>query len=244
MGLRPGTQDLRAIIALSAATSALLPNVRTDAVRVGMMANKLYAALCEHPRIHATMGDWSTIDRLPGIVSIYVEGMDSEELILQLDGRGFEVSAGSACSSGSLDASHVLLAMGVPREDALGSLRISFDDRVDERDLDRFARAVWEVWDRCSSVNFFRTYSTGFHAKTPKPGITWGFPLETPMQRWRGSSAHSMPRSTRFFVPPSWELMSYSRITLCTFPLPIASRPPRPCAQARPPRCTRRRVMA
>ena len=91
------------------------------------------------------MGDWSTIDRLPGIVSIYVEGMDSEELILQLDGRGFEVSAGSACSSGSLDASHVLLAMGVPREDALGSLRISFDDRVDERDLDRFARAVWEV---------------------------------------------------------------------------------------------------
>lgn len=110
-----------------------------------MMANKLYAALCEHPRIHATMGDWSTIDRLPGIVSIYVEGMDSEELILQLDGRGFEVSAGSACSSGSLDASHVLLAMGVPREDALGSLRISFDDRVDERDLDRFARAVWEV---------------------------------------------------------------------------------------------------
>lgn len=145
VGLRPGTQDLRAIIAVSAAASALLPNVRTDAVRVGMMANKLYAALCEHPRIHATMGDWSTIDRLPGIVSIYVEGMDSEELILQLDGRGFEVSAGSACSSGSLDASHVLLAMGVPREDALGSLRISFDDRVDERDLDRFARAVWEV---------------------------------------------------------------------------------------------------
>lgn len=145
VGLRPGTQDLRAIIALSAVASALLPRVQADAFRVGAMANRLYEALCEHPRIHATMGDWIAIDRLPGIVSIYVEGMDSEELILQLDGRGFEVSAGSACSSGSLDASHVLLAMGIPREDALGSLRISFDDRVDSCDLDRFADAVWEV---------------------------------------------------------------------------------------------------
>ena len=58
---------------------------------------------------------------------------------------GFEVSAASACSSGSLDASHVLTAMGVPREQALGSLRISFDDRADPTDLDRFSDALLQI---------------------------------------------------------------------------------------------------
>ena len=58
---------------------------------------------------------------------------------------GFEVSAASACSSGSMDASHVLTAMGIPRERALGSLRISFDDRVDPADLDRFADALLKI---------------------------------------------------------------------------------------------------
>ena len=91
------------------------------------------------------MGDWVDSDRLPGIVSIYVEGIDSEELILKLDGFGFAVSAASACSSGSMDASHVLRAMGIPREDALGSLRISFDDRIDPAVLDRFVEAFFEV---------------------------------------------------------------------------------------------------
>ena len=80
-------------------------------------------------------------------MSIFVEGVDSEELILKLDGRGFAVSAASACSSGSMDASHVLRAMGVPREDALGSLRISFDDRVDPSSLDCFVETLIKVVD-------------------------------------------------------------------------------------------------
>ncbi len=113
--------------------------------RLSAAADALYARLCSHPRIHATMGDWTEVDRLPGIVSLYVDGMDSEELILQLDGRGYEVSAGSACSSGSLDASHVLRAMGIPRESALGSLRVSFDDRLPSGALDSFADALLEV---------------------------------------------------------------------------------------------------
>ena len=65
--------------------------------------------------------------------------------MLQLDKRGFEVSAASACASGSLDASHVLTAMGVPRNEALGSLRVSFDERVDDKTLERFACALIEV---------------------------------------------------------------------------------------------------
>ena len=74
-----------------------------------------------------------------------VSGHESEDLILKLDAAGFEVSAASACSSGSLDASHVLLAMGIPRDLALGSLRISFDDRVDPADLDTFARVLLDI---------------------------------------------------------------------------------------------------
>lgn len=144
-GLRPGTQDLRAIVALAAAANALRPLVAQHREQVGSLANGLYTRLCAHPRIHATMGDWTSVERLPGIVSIYVDGIDSEELILQLDGRGYEVSAGSACSSASLDASHVLRAMGIPREKALGSLRISFDDRVEPDSLERFAQALFEV---------------------------------------------------------------------------------------------------
>lgn len=144
-GLRPGTQDLRAIVALAAAANALRPLVAHHREQVGSLANGLYTRLCAHPRIHATMGDWASVERLPGIVSIYVDGIDSEELILQLDGRGYEVSAGSACSSASLDASHVLRAMGIPREKALGSLRISFDDRVEPDSLERFAQALFEV---------------------------------------------------------------------------------------------------
>ena len=84
-------------------------------------------------------------DRLPGIVSVVVPSMDSETLILALDQQGFEVSAGSACSSGSLDPSHVLSAMGVPRNDALGSLRVSFDERCPREDLDAFAGALLAI---------------------------------------------------------------------------------------------------
>lgn len=144
-GLRPGTQDLRAIVGLAAAAEALMPNVEANREKIGALAEGLYRELDGHGGIHATIPDWASVERLPGIVSIYVEGYDSEELILQLDGRGFAVSAGSACSSGSLDASHVLRAMGIPREDALGSLRISFDDRVEPGALDRFAHTLREV---------------------------------------------------------------------------------------------------
>jgi cysteine desulfurase len=73
------------------------------------------------------------------MVSVMVPGIDSQTLVLGLDERGFAVSAGSACSSGSLDASHVLTAMDIGRDQALGSLRISFDERVAEEDLDAFA---------------------------------------------------------------------------------------------------------
>lgn len=144
-GRRAGTQDLRTQLAFAAAASALLPNVAQERATLQALSDKLYATLTAHSRIHATMGDYAQADRLPGMVSIYVDGMDSEELIIKLDAAGFEVSAGSACSSGSMDPSHVLSAMGIGREQALGALRISFDDRVDPADLDEFAQTLLSI---------------------------------------------------------------------------------------------------
>ncbi|MDY2776881.1 MAG: cysteine desulfurase family protein [Collinsella sp.] len=144
-GLRPGTQDLRAIVGFAAAVDAIAPTVAEERDRLMRLSDALYARLLSSPRIRPSIEPIETTPRLPGIVSVVVEGIDSEELILKLDVAGFEVSAGSACSSGSMDASHVLLAMGIPRDWALGSLRISFDDRVDEDALEAFPHALLKI---------------------------------------------------------------------------------------------------
>ena len=144
-GLRAGTQDVRGALALAAVARALHPTIPEDCARVAALADRLYARLLDDPRVTATTGDVSRVERLPGIVSIVVAGAQSEDLILKLDRAGFAVSAGSACSSGSAEASHVLRAMGISEDRAAGSLRISFDDRVDPDDLDRFADVLKEL---------------------------------------------------------------------------------------------------
>ena len=115
-------------------------------------ARELYARLCAPGTgIKATVGVEVGADRLPGMVSILVPSLDSETLVLALDEAGYEVSAGSACSSGSLDPSHVLSAMGIPRQEALGSLRVSFDERVEPSDLESFADALLNIVSSRSS---------------------------------------------------------------------------------------------
>lgn len=141
-GRRPGTQDVRSALALAAVARSLSGTVEQDWERLKALSASLYERLCSSPRIHATLGFPLPEERLGGIVSVYVDGHESEDLILQLDQRGFCVSAGSACSSGSVAASHVLTAMGISGERASGSLRISFDDRVNPSDLEAFARAL------------------------------------------------------------------------------------------------------
>lgn len=145
-GRRAGTQDVRGALAFAAVARACAARLDQDRELVSRRASKLYEGLCEPgtgivPTTDANMGD----GRLPGIVSVLVPEVDSETLILALDQEGFEVSAASACSSGSLDASHVLLAMGVPRNEALGSLRISFDERVGDDDLARFSDTLIRI---------------------------------------------------------------------------------------------------
>lgn len=142
-GKRPGTQDVRGALAFAAAAKAQTDHLAERRSACAAKANRLFQKICA-PGTGIQPSTTAQIDdtRLPGMVSIYVPGLDSETLILKLDQKGFEVSAGSACSSGSLDPSHVLSAMGIARNDALGALRISFDERVSDEDLDRFADAL------------------------------------------------------------------------------------------------------
>lgn len=146
LGRRPGTQDVRAALAFAAAAKWCCANLEANRKATAEHARALYARLCTAGTgIVPTAGTEVGLDRLPGIASVLVPSMDSETLILTLDQQGFEVSAGSACSSGSLDPSHVLSAMGIPRNEALGSLRISFDERCPMEDLDAFAEALFAI---------------------------------------------------------------------------------------------------
>lgn len=143
LGRRPGTQDVSSALAFAAAAAWCCANLERNRAVTSELARGLYGRLCaQGTGILPTAGTGVGADRLPGIVSVVVPSMDSETLILSLDQMGFEVSAGSACSSGSLDPSHVLSAMGIPRNDALGSLRVSFDERCPKEDLDAFADAL------------------------------------------------------------------------------------------------------
>lgn len=146
LGRRPGTQDVSSALAFAAVATWCCANLEQNRAATAGLARGLYASLCaEGTGIRPTAGTEVGADRLPGIVSVVVPSMDSETLILALDQQGFEVSAGSACSSGSLDPSHVLSAMGIPRNDALGSLRVSFDERCPREDLDAFADALLAI---------------------------------------------------------------------------------------------------
>lgn len=145
-GRRAGTQDVRGALAFAAAARACEATLADSRALVARRASALYERLCAVgtgilPTTSALVDD----RRLPGIVSVMAPAVDSETLILALDQEGFEVSAASACSSGSLDASHVLLAMGIPRDQALGSLRVSFDERVGEDVLGRFADTLLRI---------------------------------------------------------------------------------------------------
>lgn len=154
LGRRAGTQDVRGALAFAAAARACCEHMDERAALVRGRAQALVDALCApgtgiEPSI--SYDELDAASRLPGIVSILAHGVDSETLVLECDQAGFAVSAASACSSGSLDASHVLLAMGIPRDLALCSLRISFDERVDERDLADFANVLRGIVARRST---------------------------------------------------------------------------------------------
>ena len=121
-GRRAGTENIPAIVGMAAALKEAVANMDENMVKIAAMRDRLIEGLStsEHSRLN---GDAKK--RLPGNVNFCFEGIEGESLLLLLDEKGIEASSGSACTSGSLDPSHVLLAIGLPHEVAHGSLRLT-----------------------------------------------------------------------------------------------------------------------
>ena len=141
-GKRAGTENIPAIMGMAAALEEACAHIDENAGKVSALRDRLIAGLSNIPH-SALNGD--PVNRLPGNVSFCFEGIEGESLLLLLDAKGICASSGSACTSGSLDPSHVLLAIGRPHEVAHGSLRLSLCEWNSDEDADRILEAVPEV---------------------------------------------------------------------------------------------------
>ena len=141
-GKRAGTENLPAICGMVAALEESLSNLEENSAKVTALRDKLIAGLSQIPHC-ALNGDPK--NRLPGNVSFCFEGIEGESLLLLLDMKGVQASSGSACTSGSLDPSHVLLAIGRIHDVAHGSLRLSLCEYNTEEEIDHILTVVPEV---------------------------------------------------------------------------------------------------
>ena len=159
-GKRAGTENVGGIVALSGGMDEAYANLDERNARLIRMRDRLIegASKIERSRLN---GD--AVKRLPGNFNMCFEGIEGESLLLKLDFAGICASSGSACTSGSLDPSHVLLAIGLPHEIAHGSLRISFSDQNTEEDVDyilevlpgivSYLRDISPLWDEIINKN-------------------------------------------------------------------------------------------
>ena len=141
-GKRAGTENLPAIMGMAAAFEEALAEMDQRTAQVTALRDRLIDGLGQIP--HSLLNGHRT-ERLPGNVSFCFEGIEGESLLLLLDDRGVEASSGSACTSGSLDPSHVLLALGRPHEIAHGSLRLTLSHETTEEEVDYMIDAVTQV---------------------------------------------------------------------------------------------------
>ena len=153
-GKRAGTENIPGIVALAAALKESVDNMEANTAKIIPMRDKLFAELSKIP--HSKING-SLEHHVPGTVNMCFEGIEGESLLLLLDAKGVCASSGSACTSGSLDPSHVLLAIGLPHEVAHGSLRLSVGEyNTDEemayivdnvRQVVAYLRSISPVWD-------------------------------------------------------------------------------------------------
>ena len=141
-GKRGGTEAIPAILAMAAALQESCAHMEENMAHISAMRDKLIAGLSRIPNARCN-GDPD--HRAPGIVSFCFEGIEGESLLLRLDLAGICASSGSACTSGSLDPSHVLLALGLPHEIAHGSLRLSLSEYNTMEEVDYILQQVPEV---------------------------------------------------------------------------------------------------
>jgi cysteine desulfurase len=141
-GKRGGTENVPAIVGMAAALKEENANIDENAGKLIKVRDRIIAGLAKIPYSELN-GDKEK--RLPGNINFCFEGIEGESLLLLLDDKGICASSGSACTSGSLDPSHVLLAIGRPHEVAHGSLRLSLGNDITEEAADYIIRSVDEV---------------------------------------------------------------------------------------------------
>ena len=149
-GKRAGTENIPGIMSLAAALEEAAANLEENTAKVVAMRDRLIAGLSQIPHC-ALNGDPK--NRLPGNVSFCFEGIEGESLLLYLDALGVCASSGSACTSGSLDPSHVLLAIGRVHDVAHGSLRLSLCHYNTEEEVDHILKVVPQVVDRLRQMS-------------------------------------------------------------------------------------------
>ena len=154
-GRRGGTENLPGIVAMAAALKEATENLDREMDQVTALREKLIAGLETIP--HSRLNGNRTL-RCPGTVNFCFEGIEGESLLLLLDAKGVAASSGSACTSGSLDPSHVLLALGLPHEIAHGSLRLSLTADNTEAEVDHILAVVPQV------VSYLRSMSPVWEA--------------------------------------------------------------------------------
>ncbi len=149
-GKRGGTENIPGIMGMAAALEESCENMEEKQKKLSRMRDRLIEGLSEIP--HSILnGDRS--NRLPGNVHFCFEGIEGEALLLLLDDKGICVSSGSACTSGSLEPSHVLLALGRPHEIAHGSLRLSLSEENTDEEVEYIIKSVKEVVEYLRSIS-------------------------------------------------------------------------------------------
>ncbi len=158
-GKRAGTENLAAIVSMAAALEDACAHLRENTEKVTALRDRLIAGLSQIPHC-ALNGD--PVNRLPGNVSFCFEGIEGESLLLLLDAMGVCASSGSACTSGSLDPSHVLLAIGRVHDVAHGSLRLSLCEYNTEEEVDHILACVPKVVAQLRNMSpVWRDLTTG-----------------------------------------------------------------------------------
>ena len=149
-GKRAGTENIAGIAALAAALKESCDNMAPNAEKMIAMRDKLFAELGKipHSRINGSLEH-----HVPGTVNMCFEGIEGESLLLLLDRKGIRASSGSACTSGSLDPSHVLLSLGIPHELAHGSLRLSIGEYNTMEEIDYICEQVPQVVEYLRSIS-------------------------------------------------------------------------------------------
>lgn len=147
---RAGTENVPAIVGLGVAIEAAVRNISEKAEVIIPRRNRLIDGILQLPYTRLN-GDREK--RLPGNLNISIEGIEGESLLLMLDQYGICASSGSACTSGSLDPSHVLLSIGLKHEVAHGSLRLSIEEDVTDEDVDYILEVVPKVVERLRSMS-------------------------------------------------------------------------------------------